>query len=331
MKQNFKPNAVRRTLLAIAMASGLCALPVQAAKPVTLLVPYPAGGTSDAIARMLQPRMANELGQTVIVENLGGAGGGIAAQKLLRAPSDGENVFVGSPNELILAPLSTASLKYKSEEFRMVQKIGEMTLVIMTRPDLPVSNADELATYAIKSAKEGKPLTYGSVGNGSFYHLLGEKMSAVIGAPMTHVPYKGGAPLMQDLIGSRIDIFIGVSAASTVALDSQGKLKVISTLMPERVPAFKSAASVRESKALKEFVYSFWLGLFVKKDTPEAIVQSLHKAASAVVVDPSLAPLFEAQTVVPSRPLSLTEAEQLYRTSTEQFRAIAKSINLQPE
>ena len=135
------------------------------AKPVTLMVPYPAGGLSDVMARLMNTSMAKQLGQPVIIENLGGASGAIAAQKVLNAPADGYFLFQGSPNELILSPLANAAVKFKSEDFRLIQMIAIAPMAIIARKDLPVNNGDELVAYAAKAAKEGKPLTYASVGH----------------------------------------------------------------------------------------------------------------------------------------------------------------------
>lgn len=143
-------------------------------RPVTLMVPYPAGGVSDVIARTVNTALGKQLGQPVVVENLGGVSGAIAAQKTLSAPADGYLLFQGSPNELILSPLANAAVKFKSEDFRLLQMISVAPLAVIARADLPVSNGDELAAYAARMAREGRPLTYASVGPGSFYHFMGE-------------------------------------------------------------------------------------------------------------------------------------------------------------
>ena len=133
----------------------------------------------------------------------GDASCAVAAQKVLSAPSDGYYLFQGSPNELILAPLANAAMKNKADDFRQVQTIAIASLAVMARKDLPANNADELSAYATKVAKEGKPLTYASVGQGSFYRLLGEHMSKTIAAPMTHVPYKGGDSAVKKLLAAQ--------------------------------------------------------------------------------------------------------------------------------
>jgi tripartite-type tricarboxylate transporter receptor subunit TctC len=301
------------------------------AKPVTLMVPYPAGGVSDVIARTLNVTLSKHLGQPVIVENLGGAGGAIAAQKVLNSPADGHIIFQGGPNELILAPLSNSAVKYKSEEFRLVQMITINPMAVLARKDLPVNNGDELIAYAKKAAEAGTPMTYASVGPGSMYHLLGEHMSKQTGISMTHVPYKGGAPAQQDLMGSLVDIFMTPFGKSHGQLVEAGKLKVVGVLSSERQAMFKKAPTLNESKALKGFVFEMWSGYFVRKDTPEAVVQALHKALSEVANDPAVRAALEAQAMVVPRPQPLTAMHKVYGDNITRYRAIAKAINLQPE
>jgi tripartite-type tricarboxylate transporter receptor subunit TctC len=300
-------------------------------KPVTLMVPYPAGGLSDVIARRVNPLLSKSLGQPVLVDNLGGASGSIAAQKVLGAPSDGYLVFQGSPNELIFAPLAISSVKYKPEDFRQIHRVGMAPMAIMARADLPANTADELVAYAIKAAKEGKSMTYASVGIGSFYHLLGEQMSKVIGAPMLHVPYKGGADVFKDMIGGQVDIFMSPYGAPQVELAKSGKIKFIAALSPGRGPLMQQTPSTTESKLLKSFTAEIGTGYFVKRDTPEPVVQTLHKAIQAVMVDTD----FKASIVALGQEISplqsLDAANKAFADETAQYRAIAKSINLQPQ
>ncbi len=300
-------------------------------KPVTLMVPYPAGGLSDVIARRVNPLLSKSLGQPVLVDNLGGASGSIAAQKVLNAPSDGYLIFQGSPNELIFAPLAISSAKYKPEDFRQIHRVGMAPMAIMARADLPANNADELVAYAIKTAKEGKSMTYASVGIGSFYHLLGEQMSKVIGAPMLHVPYKGAADVVKDMMGGQVDIFMSPYGAPQVELAKSGKIKFIAALSPGRGPLMLQLPSTTESKLLKSFTAEIGTGYFVKRDTPERVAQALHKAIQAVMVDTE----FKASIVALGQEISplqsLDDANKAFADETAQYRAIAKSINLQPQ
>ena len=301
------------------------------AKPVTLMVPYPPGGLSDVIARRVNAPLSKALGQPVLVDNLGGASGSIAAQKVLAAPSDGYLVFQGSPNELIFAPLAMTAVKYKSEDFRQIHRVGMAPMAIMARADLPANNADELVAYAIKAAKDGKSMSYGSVGIGSFYHLLGEQMSKVIGAPMLHVPYKGGADVFKDMIGGQVDVFLSPYGAPQVELAKGGKIKFIAALSPSRGPLMQQLPSTTESKLLKSFTAEIGTGYFVKRDTPEPVVQALHKAIQTVMADAEFKASIVALGQEISPPQSLDAASKAFTDEATQYRAIAKSINLQPQ
>lgn len=300
-------------------------------KPITLMVPYPAGGLSDVIARRVNAPLSKALGQPVLVDNLGGASGSIAALKVLTLPSDGYMLFQGSPNELIFAPLAISSAKYKPEDFRQIHRVGMAPMAIMARADLPANNADELVAYAIKAAKDGKSMTYASAGIGSFYHLLGEQMSKVIGAPMLHVPYKGAADVVKDLMGSQVDIFISPYGAPQVELAKSGKIKFIAAVSPGRGPLLPNVPSTTESKLLKTFTAEIGTGYFVKRDTPEPIVQALHKAIQTVMADAEFKASIVALGQEMSPMQSLDAANKAFADETAQYRTIAKSINLQPQ
>jgi tripartite-type tricarboxylate transporter receptor subunit TctC len=301
------------------------------AKPVTLMVPYPAGGVSDVIARTLNTTLAKHLGQPVIVENLGGASGGIAAQKVLNSPADGYMIFQGSPNELILAPMANAAIKYKPEDFRLVQMITINPLVMFARKDFPADNPAQFLAFAKQAAADKKPVTYASVGPGSMYHLLGEHLSKITGIEMTHVPYKGGAPALQDMMSGQVDIFLSVYNKSMVQMVEEGKLKAPAVLSGDRQEAFKNAQPLHDNPALKGFVFDTWAGFFVHKDTPEAVVQTLHKALSEVANDAAIRSALEAQAMVVPRPQPLAAMSKIYNDNTARYRAIAKAINLQPQ
>lgn len=318
-------------LLASLLMTGAALAQSYPSKPVSLMVPYPAGGLSDVIARTVNTTLAKNFGQPVIVENLGGVSGAIAAQKVLNSPSDGQIIFQGSPNELILSPLANAAVKFKSEDFRLVQMIATAQIGFLARKDLPVNNVDEFLDYARKMAKEGKPITYASVGPGSFYHLLGEHLSKVTQIEMTHIPYKGAAPANQDLLGGQVDIFLAPFGKSYDELAKQGKLKILAMLNTERLEGVKDYPAITESKALKTFTFNIWTGYFVKKDTPEPIVQTIHKAITDSLTDPAVRSGLEANSQLVAKPLSLQAVDKAYVDGTAQFRAIAKSINLQPQ
>lgn len=313
---------------AILLAAGALAQ-AYPARPVSLMVPYPAGGPSDAIARIFSTPLAKELGQPVLVENLGGASGSIAAQKVLSGPAEGYTIFQGSPNEVILAPLANASIRLKAEDFRLVAPIADATMVVLTRKDLPVSNVDELIALARRSAE--KPLSYGSVGVGSLYHFIVEHVQQVTGIKVTHVPYKGNAPLLQDVGGGQVDFAVLVYSAAMGEMAQQGRLKVIGQLGAQRSELLKNVPAVGEGQALKNFHYKIWTGFMVPRNTPEPVVQRLHAAVGRTLQDPSVLSQLALQTQVPSPPMTLPEAAKFFETETARYRALAKSINLQPQ
>ena len=316
-------------LAGLVLASGTALAQGYPSKPVNLMVPYPAGGPSDALARIFTVPLGKELGQQVVVENLGGVAGALAAQKVLATPADGHYIFQGSPNELILAPLANAAVRLKTEDFRLVHPVADAVMVFVARKDLPANSVDELIALARKSGD--KPLTYGSVGVGSLYHLILENVQQVAGIKLLHAPYKGNAPLLQDIGGGSVDFAVLVYSAAMGALADQGRLKVIGQLGGQRSELLKNVPSASEGKELKNFSYGIWSGFFVPRNTPEAVVERLHKAIGATLQDPSVRSQLSAQTQLASQPVSLAEASKFFEAETARYRAIAKSINLQPQ
>lgn len=323
----------RRDLLACGLlaATGATALAQQPypAKPVSLMVPYPAGGPSDAGARIFTVPLGQALGQQVIVENLGGVSGALAAQKVLSAPADGYYVFQGSPNEVILAPLANAAVKLKAEDFRLVAPVSDAVMVFVARKDLPANSVDELVVLARRSAAQ--PLSYGSVGIGSLYHLLLEKVQLQTGIRLNHAPYKGNAPLLQDIGGGQVDFAVLVYSAAMGALADQGRLKVIGQLGAQRSELLKNVPAMSETRELKDFDYKTWSGFMVPRKTPEEVVQRLHKAIGTALAEPGVRSQLAAQTQLAAAPMSLAQAQKFFEDETARYREIAKSIHLQPQ
>jgi tripartite-type tricarboxylate transporter receptor subunit TctC len=317
-----------------ALLAGGAAAQAFPTKPVTLLVPYPAGGLSDVIARMVEKPFSKAAGQLVIVDNLGGASGAIAAQKVLNTPADGHLVYQGSPNELILAPLAMQSVKYKAEDWRMVQVIGSFPMAVLARKGLAANNIDELVALAKKSAAEGKPLTYASVGVGSLYHFVGEHFADSIGTQMTHVPYKGLAPALQDLGGNLVDVAFFVVDSRLPGFVDQGLFKVLATLAQPGKPEAKfleKYPSINESKGFKDFTFDAWTGYFVRKDTPEAVVVALNKQLASAMNDPEARKkLGDLGGRVPPM-FSVADAQKEFERQTARFRTIAKAIKLEAQ
>ncbi|MDP4299699.1 tripartite tricarboxylate transporter substrate binding protein [Leptothrix discophora] len=314
---------------AMLLSGGMALAQTWPSKPVNLMVPYPAGGPSDAIARIFATPLGQAVGQQVLVENLGGVSGALAAQKVLAAPADGQYVFQGSPNEVILSPLANAAVKLKSEDFRLVHPVADAVMVFVTRKDLGANTVDELVALARKTPE--RPLSYGSVGIGSLYHLILENVQQLTGIKLQHVPYKGNAPLLQDIAGGQVDFAVLVYSAGMGALAEQGKLKVIGQLGAQRSELLKNLPTVAEGQSLKNFAYKIWTGFLVPKNTPEAIVVRLHEAIGKTLQDPAVRAQLAAQTQLAAPAMSLADAAKFYAAETARYRAIAASISLQPQ
>jgi len=326
-----KTSFARRLLLAA--VAGLTLVSAQAqnypSKTISLIVPYPAGGPSDFFARKLQPDAAAKLGQTMIIENIGGAGGSIGMSKLMNVPADGYTLSAGSPMELVLAPIAIQGVKYKSEDFKLVAQFTTTTTILAVRNSLNVKTVDELLALARKNTST--PLSYGSVGPGSLYHLIGEKFSQLAKVEMLHVPYKGIAPLLSDLMGGQIDMAFLPMGGSIPQTILEGKIQGLAVTSKTPHPMFKQFPPMAAMKGLEAMDFDIWAGIQVHKNTPDHVVNALNKAFNAAMEVPETRKAFEANgnLILPSR--TPAELARVYHGEIERYRAIAKSINLQPQ
>ncbi len=298
-------------------------------KPVSLVVPYPAGGPSDFFARKVQPEAAAKLGQSVIVENLGGAGGSIGMTKVLNAPADGHTLALGSPIELVLAPLAIQGVKYKPEDFKLVAQLISTNTILAVRNSLNANTVEELITIARKNPD--KPLSFGSVGNGSLYHLIGEKFAQQTKAPLLHVPYKGIAPLLIDLMGGQIDMAFLPMAGSIPQQVIDGKIRGLAVTSKDPHPLFKQFPGMASMPGLEEMSFDIWAGVQVHKDTPDAVVAVLNKAFYASAENPETRKALEGTGNVVSAPRSPAELASFYKAEIQRYRDVARSINLQAQ
>lgn len=296
---------------------------------ITIMVPYPAGGPSDAIARILAPVISKNLGgKTVIVDNIGGGGGAVAAIKTLNAKSDGSIIYQGSPNELILAPLTNEEIKYRPDQFRLVSRITVNPLMVLVKNDLPAKTFDDLVAYARTEAGKGKPLNYGSVGVGSMYHIVTEDLSSRLNVKVTHVPYKGAAPLIQDMMGGNVDFTILPYQTSYKGMQDQNRLRMLSWMNKQPVTFQPDVDAVGNSKALPGYERDIWAGLFLKSDTPAPIVDEIHKAIAATLADGDVKKkLADIGSIVPpAQPLA--EASAFYASEIQELIGYASKVDL---
>jgi len=313
--------------LACAFSASLASAQSFPSKTVTFIVPYPAGGPSDFVARQLQPQLNKHLGQTVVVENVGGAGGAIGIQKVLSAPHDGYNIVLGTPMELVLAPLGIASVKFRPEDLKLIGRVGTTSMVLLTRKDLSANNLTEL----IALAKQGKGLSYGSVGPGSLYHLVGEKFAQVTGAKLLHVPYKGAAPLVSDLLGGQIDMVFMPFAGNIPSMIADGKVKAMGLTTKSPNPRHPQLTAIAAQKGFDGFEFDLWAAVGVPKNTPDDVAARLRSAFYDALQNPDTRKALEATGTTLAAPMSLEELARMYAAETTRYQTIAKSINLQPQ
>lgn len=321
-----------RTLMT-GLVLGLTALKAGAqaypAKPITLVVPWPAGGPSDFVARKLQPDMAKGLGQPVVIDNIGGAGGAIGIQKNVSAAADGYTMSLASPLELIVAPLTLAAVKYKPEDMKIVGQIVKAPLVLLARKDLPANTVDELIVLTTKPG--AKELSVGNGGNGSLFHLVAEKFGQQTGAKFVHVPYKGSAPMMTDLMGGQVDMAFTIFAGSIPSMIAEGKVKVLGLATSKPLSKFPQIAALAAHPKLAGFEFDSWAGIAVPRNTPDAVSSRINKAVYETLQNPETRAAFEATGNLIVNPTSVADLDRVYRDEVARYQAIARSINFQPQ
>jgi tripartite-type tricarboxylate transporter receptor subunit TctC len=263
-------------------------------KPIRMLVPFPAGGVVDFVARQIGQKMASAMGQPVIVENRAGAGGSIATEAAAKSAPDGYTVLVVFDNHAV-NPHVYKSLRYDTfKDLAPVSLVAQIPLAFMSYRGFQANSIADL----VRIAKE-KPgaLSYGTPGAGTSGHLAAEQFKLLAGVDILHVPYRGGAPLMTALLGEQVQL--GVAAPSAfVSNIKEGKLKALA------VTGQKRSATLPNVPTMIEAGYSAldsgaWIGLVVAVDTPEPIIARLNQEANKAVQDPSLEKTFTAQTIEP--------------------------------
>ncbi len=320
--------ASRRRLL-VAGAAGLVtpwssAQPSFPVKPLTLIVPFPPGGASDIGARLLSTELAKLLGQNVLVENLSGASGALAVQKLVRAPADGHTLLYGGMSETLLVPLFNPSLGYKVEDLVPISRVGSSPVLFLVRPDFPANNMDELAALVRKNP--GK-YNFGSAGIGSFGHVMGEVLKERTGMFIVHIPYRGAQQVVTEVIGGQLDMAI-TTVATAASMIANKRLKALGVSSAERVPAIKDVPTFAESTALKGLQMTVWAFVYAPNGTPAAVVDRLNSAINTVLALPSIK---EASARLGSDELSpMTPAQSRAFIAAEQavYKRVAGRIKL---
>jgi tripartite-type tricarboxylate transporter receptor subunit TctC len=274
----------------------------------------------------LAPEYQKRLHQTVIIENVVGVSGASGVQRVLDAPPDGHTQLIGSPLELILAPLALAAVKHKPHDLRLAALYGSTSMVILVRKDAPVTTLDELVSWA-----KSRTLAAGNVGHGSLYHLAAVKFEQQAGVTLNHAPYKGGAQLLTDLAGGHIDMAVFPFAGTVLGMIKEGRFKAVGIAAPQPHALLPDVPPVSSHPAFAGFNFDLWAGVQVPRSTPDAVVERINRD----VYDSMAEPEFRTQTeanggrVAPRR--SIEELDRLYATEVTRYQALAKSIGLAPQ
>jgi tripartite-type tricarboxylate transporter receptor subunit TctC len=253
-------------------------------RPVTMVIPFAAGGPTDVLGRVMAERMSQILGQQVVVENVGGAGGMTGSQRVARAAPDGSSFVLGTVGTHAQNQTLYKKPAYDAAgDFAPAAFIAEVPLILITRKDFPASNLQEFIKYAKENA--GK-MTFGSAGAGSATHLGCVLLNSAIGIDISHVPYRGTGPAMQDLAGGRIDYMCEIVTTALPQIEG-GAVKALATLTKARSPVLPKLATADE-QGLKDFEAYTWNAFFLPKGTPEPIVKKLHEASVQAMETPAV-------------------------------------------
>jgi tripartite-type tricarboxylate transporter receptor subunit TctC len=267
----------------LAMATQITAAQNYPTGPVTLVVPFAAGGPTDLVARMMSVPMSKFLGQTVIVENTAGAGGTLAAQRVARAPADGQMIFLHHMG-MATAPALYKKLNFDPlKDFEYIGQVVDVPMTMLARKDFPAATYAELVTY-LKANRE--KVTLANAGLGAVSHLCGLLFMSQLGIDLNTVPYRGTGPAMNDLMGGQVDLLCD-QTTQTVPLIKDNRVKIYGVTTLKRLSALPNVPTLDE-QGLKGFDVKVWHGLYAPKNTPKATLDKLNAALVNAMQDPTV-------------------------------------------
>ena len=324
MKNILKPLACIACAAALTFGGPTAMAQAYPTKPIKLVIPYPPGGLGDTMARDLGKKISDRLGQPVIVESKPGASQMIGAEYVAKADGDGYTLFLASLSNLVLNVGSQKSMPYDPvKDFAPVSMYFSTPLYLVVNPKLPVKNVQELVAYG--KANPGK-LSYGSIGTGSSLHLTGEMFQEATGIKMLHVPYKGSAPAVTDLIGGQIPVaFTAMGSALPLVLG--GKMKAIAVSGPYRVPQLPNVRTMTEQGVKFDLVA--WFGMFAPAGTPKPIIDKINKDVIRQLTEPESRERFVKTLGLAEMPIKTPEQfAQTVKDDIREWGAIVKSANI---
>jgi tripartite-type tricarboxylate transporter receptor subunit TctC len=296
-------------------------------RPVTMVVPFAAGGGTDLLGRIIGKRLSEVLGQQIVVENVSGAGGMIGSARVVKSPPDGYTMVIGTTADAINQTLYKAPLYNFASDLVPAGLMGDQPTVLLARKDFPAATLQDFATY-VKANKD--TVKNGSAGVGSTGHLFCQLLHRELGiSGVTHVPYRGGGPAMQDLIAGRYDYICTLGPTGKQLLDANS-VKGVAILQPKRSPELPKLASTAE-QGLPNFDVRTWFGLFFPKGTPEPIVRKLNAALGETLDTPWVHDRFKdiVANVAPRDQRSSEYLKQLVDSETAKMAAAIRGAGIQ--
>lgn len=294
-------------------------------KPITLIIPFPAGGVTDVVGREVARHITLALKQPVVIDNRAGAGGNVGTLALSRSKPDGYTLGILTVSAMSIGPHVTKNLGFNpSKDFTPITNVVRTDGAIVAHSATPFSTVQELVSFA--KANPGK-VSYASVGNGSIPHLTAEMFSQQAGISMLHVPYRGGAAAFQDVLAGHVNLSFETSLVSAVSNLSSGRLKMLGTTGPKRAGAVPNVPTIAES-GFPNFSAQAWFGLFGPANLPRQIVDSLNKITTTALRDAEVAAKFEKLGVIPD-PHTPESFATFLRVEDKRWKAVAKTLNLQ--
>lgn len=295
------------------------------AKPITFVVPYPAGGANDMLGRLIGQKMGEVLGATVIIDNKPGAGALIGGNAVAKAAPDGYSVLVGGLATHAASPHLIKADYDPVKDFEAIGLLGQAPIIVITANESPLKTLKDVADGAKKGPGQ---MMYGSSGNGSPLHLAGELFDAINGTQMTHVPYKGGNAHIVDLIGGRVPVIFD-TATNSMPLIRGGKVRALAVSMPQRLPDLPNVPTFAEA-GYPNFQFTAWYGLFVPAKTPKEIVAKLSGALQAVLKQPDVVDKLRNVGVTPSSGES-AELAKLVPVEYDRIGKLIKQANIKAD
>lgn len=319
-----------RTSLALALL-GLCAPSILHAqdtvsqypqRAVKIIVPFPAGGTADILPRIVAEKLQNKFAQPFVIENRSGAGGNVGAEAVSRSDANGYTLLASPPGPVVINELLYANLNYRPSDFEPVIVLGVVPNVLAVKSDFPAKTVGELITFAKANPEK---ITYASQGYGSTSHLTAVMFQSMTGLRMVHVPYRGTAPALQDLIGGSVDLFFD-NLGSSLNLHQSEKIRILAVGSANRTNVLPGIPSVQEA-GVSGFQSITWFALMAPAGTPQIVIDRLNSAILEILRDASVAAQFAKMGVQPMG-ANVGETRKFIESERARWRDVIKSAGV---